>query len=535
MVTPAEAAVAARFLWGLPAFFRQPIRVDTARSILRARIERRECDFLTLARQAIYANRRSPYRQLLAIAGCDFGDLEKLVRHEGLEGALRRLFALGVYLTVDEYKGRQPVIRGSATFSVDSWLLHNPNLAVHTLGRTTGSLGSATWVPFSLANIRERAVNTLLAINAWGASEWRRAVWAVPGGSAMAHMLEFYAFGDRPSRWFSQIDPDSSELHPRYRWSARVLRLGAALARVPLARPRFVPSEDALTIARWMGDVLRAGGAPQLHTYPTAAVRVCGAATAAGIDLQGARFTTGGEPVTAARLAAIRRCGAEVLPHYGSAECGRIGEACLAPRAPDDLHLYHDFNALIQAEPDVVSRGVRPATLFVSSLRPTAQLILLNVSLGDQADVLERACGCPMEQLGWVTHVSNIRSFDKLTAAGMTFLDHDLIRVLEEVLPTRFGGAPTDYQLVEEELADGQPRLRLLVHPAVGPLDEGAVANEFLAAIGGGSGLHRIMELQWRQADVLTVERQVPRTTALGKILHLHHERRSTATSAAGR
>ena len=37
----------------------------------------------------------------------------------------------------------------------------------------------------------------------------------------------------------------------------------------------------------------------------------------------------------------------------------------------------------------------------------------------------------------------------------MTFLDSDVIRVLEEVLPARFGGGPTDFQLVEQEDDDG--------------------------------------------------------------------------------
>jgi hypothetical protein len=50
------------------------------------------------------------------------------------------------------------------------------------------------------------------------------------------------------------------------------------------------------------------------------------------------------------------------------------------------------------------------------------------------------------------------------------------------------------------------------------------VSDAFLASIGGGSGAERVMELQWRQADVLQVERQAPRATAVGKVLHLHAE-----------
>ena len=134
----------------------------------------------------------------------------------------------------------------------------------------------------------------------------------------------------------------------------------------------------------------------------------------------------------------------------------------------------------------------------MSSLRASAPLVLINVSLGDQATA-RAPCGCPLGALGWTTHLATIRSHEKLTAGGMTFLDTDLIRVLEEVLPARFGGAPTDYQLVEEEAADGRPRLRLLVHPARRPGRSGTLVDAFLSAIGAGPGGERVMELQWRE------------------------------------
>jgi hypothetical protein len=107
----------------------------------------------------------------------------------------------------------------------------------------------------------------------------------------------------------------------------------------------------------------------------------------------------------------------------------------------------------------------------------------------------------------------------------MSFLDADVIRVLEEVLPARFGGGPIDYQLLEEEVGDGEPRLRLLVHPRLGTLDGEAVADSFLSAIGGGSGVERVMELQWREAGLVRVERQAPRATTVGKVFHVHSER----------
>jgi hypothetical protein len=76
----------------------------------------------------------------------------------------------------------------------------------------------------------------------------------------------------------------------------------------------------------------------------------------------------------------------------------------------------------------------------------------------------------------------------------------------------------------------------LAIHPGVGPLDESAVRETFLDAIGGGSGGERLMQLQWRDAGVLTVARVAPRPTPSGKILHLHHERgEASARSSAPR
>jgi hypothetical protein len=136
-----------------------------------------------------------------------------------------------------------------------------------------------------------------------------------------------------------------------------------------------------------------------------------------------------------------------------------------------------------------------------------------------------------MERLGWVTHLHDIRSVEKMTAAGMTFLDVDLVRVLEETLPARFGGGPADYQLVEGEGPDGRSMLRLLVHPRVGEVPAEAVAETFLAAVSEGPGAESMMGLAWRQAGLLHVERAAPVVSSAGKVLHL----RATATDRTER
>jgi hypothetical protein len=90
------------------------------------------------------------------------------------------------------------------------------------------------------------------------------------------------------------------------------------------------------------------------------------------------------------------------------------------------------------------------------------------------------------------------------------------------MLPARFGGGPTDYQLIHDEGPEGQARVRLLVHPALGPLDPETVAEAFIGAMSQGSGAEHVMGLAWREAGLFRVERRPPQTTAAGRILHLH-------------
>jgi hypothetical protein len=508
----ADARAGVRLLRRLPAFLRRPISAEEARAALRERLDRREADFLTLARRLVYGRASSPYLPLLRMVGCEYGDLERLVRTEGPEGALDRLAAQGVYLTVDEFKGRRPIVRGNTRLSPDPRAFTNPLCARDVPGRSGGSRGPSTPVLIALDYVRECAVDTRLALDARGGGDWLKAYWGVPGVAATVVVLRLSAFGIPVVRWFSQIDPRAPGLDARYGWSAAGLRWGSRLAGRPLPAPEFVSVEDPRPIARWMADVLRAGGTPFLQTFPSSAVRVAQAALDAGIDITGTRMTMGGEPTTRARLAAIRRAGVDTLARYSSIECGPIGHGCLNPEAPDEVHLLHDLHLLVPRPGD---------DLLVSSLRMSAPLVLFNVSLGDRAVLDRRSCGCPMERLGWTTHLRGIHSVEKMTAAGMTFLDSDLVRVLEEVLPARFGGGPSDYQLAEEQDADGRPVLRLLVHPRVGEVAGAAVAETFLSALGAGGGAQHVMGLAWRQARILSVERGAPLISPAGKILHL--------------
>ena len=504
-----------RVLYRLPAYLRNPLDLAECRAIVRRRLERREGDFLDLARRSIFANRTSPYRSLLQLAGCEYGDLERLVQRDGVEEALQVLFREGVYLSVDEFKGRRPVVRGSTMIAADPYRLRNPLSVPHIWATTSGSRGTPTRIQLDLACIRDRAVNMYLALNARGGAHWRTAVWSTRG---IAPLLWYSGCGAGAARWFLQVDPSVLSLQSRFRWSIWVIIWISKLAGMPIPSPEYAPVDAPQPIIRWMVKTLRAGQVPHLWGSPSSVVRMCRVAEEAGVDLAGARFTITGEPVTDARLAVIRRVHGDAVPDYGSVDSGgSISYGCLLPDASDEVHFFSDLHALIEAEGHPFSKG----SLLISSLRPTTPFILLNVSMGDRAMITERRCGCPLEMLGWKTHLHTIRSYEKLTAGGVTFEDTDIIPLLEEVLPRSFGGGPADYQLVEEESDDGEPRLRLLVDPSVGPVDPTAVSEAFLDAIGSNSENKRDMAAQWRQTGVLRVERKAPYPTPSGKILHL--------------
>jgi hypothetical protein len=521
-----DLLLGARLLWRMPRWLRRPVTLHEARATLAERLRCRAETFLATVRRGIFAYPRRPYARLLALAGCEYGDLEGLVRHEGLEGALATLFRRGVYLTVDELKGRRPVTRGSARFEITPQQLRNPLVGRDLTLYTGGSGGRRTPVPVVFDFLRERAVDQLIEIDARGAARWRHAIWTVPGGMPLALILWYTAAGQRLDRWFLQIDPRHADLPPRYRWVQGLLRVGGFLARVDLPAPTSAPLDDPLPVARWMADCLARGETPHLWSFPSSVLRLCRAAEAAGLHLRGAQFTVSGEPLTPPRVAAIDRIGARVASVYGTAETYAIGLSCQHPRDADDMHVVSDLAALIQAGAEGDAAGFPADALLFTSLRPAAPLLLINASLGDQGQLDDHACGCPLAAVGWTRHVREIRSFEKLNAGGVTFLDVDVATVLDDLLPARFGGGPADYQLLEEEDAEGQPRVTLLVDPRLGALDEHAVAETFFTALAGIGDAERVAQLQWRQAGWLGVRRERPNLTGAGKILHLHHRRR---------
>lgn len=521
-VTLQNLRVGLRFLYHLPRYLQARIDSESATAILADRLRTRDAAFLRQLELAVFSWPESPYLPLFTRARLGYRDAVELVRKDGVEQTLRLFLKEGIYLSVDEFKGRRELIRGNHCAQVSPKSFQNPESRYMVAASSGGSRSSGTPVLFDLEFIRSCAVNSRIVHELRGGSRWEKTTWEVPGGGARFRLLKYSLYGPPIRAWFSQVDPAAGGLHPVYRWSTRAMRWGSYLSRQQLPKPLFSPISEPRPLFDWIDQVRLQGRTPLVFTFPSSAVALAQWGAACGRDLEGVQFTVSGEPITAARLETIRSLGGTVGARYGSVETGPLAYGCLNPTAPDHCHFQSDLWAVIQAGEEGAALGLRERSLLITGLDPRAPFLFLNTSMGDEAHLTNGSCGCPLENMGWNLHVSGIRSIEKLTSAGMTFAGTDVIAVLEQNLPGKYGGIPTDYQLVEEEAPDGRPLLKLLVHPRLGPLDAEAVREDFLAGLGSRTIVDRLMETAWREAGLLTVERRPPLQTKQGKVLHFH-------------
>jgi hypothetical protein len=160
---------------------------------------------------------------------------------------------------------------------------------------------------------------------------------------------------------------------------------------------------------------------------------------------------------------------------------------------------------------------------LITSLLPSTAEVLLNLEPGGYGTLEQRHCDYPLGRLGLETHLAQVRSFEKLTGAGMTYVETDLVQVLEETLPAHFAGSSADFQIVEQERPDGATRLLRLGSPRLGVIDLAAVHRLFRESLGHVSPS---MAATWCQAEPVEVVRQEPLATRSGKVFPVPGRRR---------
>lgn len=169
-----DALAGVRLLRTLPSLLRNPLTPERARTRVQQRLEQRQATFLAIAREAIYRRPMSPYLRMLEGIGCEYGDLDRLVKSDGLEAALRVLFLQGVYVNVEEFKGRRPIVRGTLTIEPDPTAFLNPFSERDVPAASSGSRGTRSATMLGLSFIRDCGAATCLAFEARGGLSWEK-------------------------------------------------------------------------------------------------------------------------------------------------------------------------------------------------------------------------------------------------------------------------------------------------------------------------------------------------------------------------
>jgi hypothetical protein len=508
-----------RFATGLRRFVQSPLSPEDCRLIVERSMRERERTFLLLLKKAVFGHGKSPYGALLRWAGVEYGDLERMVSQEGVESAIQRLFHAGVTVGLDEFKGRRPIERPGLTLEVAPEDFDNPLLAREFEVETSGTAGPRRRLAIDFDLLAYDAAHRRLLFQAHGIEGRPAGAYRAvpPDSSGIKNVLFAVKFGNPLERWFS---PTAISWRPGMFKSAVFAGVavgGGRLCGGAIPVPKHVSLEDPGPVAEWLASKAGIGTPALLSGVVNSTVRVCLAARRLSLDIAGTVFLIGGEPITEAKASLFREFGAYVCPNYAMSESGPLGGGCADREAIDEVHLYHGKIAMF-AHPRLLSDGETTVdALYLTTLLPETPKIMLNLETGDYGVLRERRCDCLLGKLGMRYHLHSIRNYEKLTTGGMHFLGSDVIALVEEALPSAYGGQPTDYQFVEVEFG-AITRLDIVVSSRVGEVDENAIVRTVLERLGSGSRSNRMMADHWAQAGTLRLVRRSPYTTSGGKI-----------------
>ncbi len=501
-------------------FLKETYTSEHCIEIIKKRMEQREENFLEIIKKGIYDNRESPYLKLLEIIDCGFGDIERLVKKIGIEKTLGKLYDSGIYLTYDEFKCRKEVVREGKTFRFKTSDFNNPNCSHHLTTGTGGTTGKSVTAPLDFRYMADTAVYGSFIHDIFDLWEIPNAIWfpVLPGSAGISSMLRNTKIGNPPSKWFSQTDREYLSPLFKNKFHTNGLTYLGRILGTRLPKPEFVELTNAAKIANWTSKMVKEYSGCLIITFMSSAVRICQAARRTGVDISGTKFILGGEPITVSKLKEITSVGAEIIPCYAFAEAGVVGYGCRQSKHIDEVHFFKDLLALIQHKRRIPGHHQPYDAFLFTSILPFAPRILLNVETGDCGTLETRQCGCGFDAVGFGDHVSNIRSFEKITSEGMNVPVSQLTNIVEEILPPIFGGNPTDYQIVETEESGSLTRLNVHVNPELRNINEKQLLETILDRLSEGKKNNLFSDI-FTQVETYQVRRIHPICSGGGKII----------------
>ncbi len=512
----------------LREFFRDQVTISKAQEEIKRALGKRDDNFLKLVQTQIYEYPASPYLILLKNAGCEFSDLQTLVRRYGIEEALAHLAREGVYFTAAEFKGKTDVVRGNVRFRVtgrdfarrDFW----PGFQIESSG--TSNRPQRGHVALDWIAIWTYSKGVFLAAHDLFSSSHAVYDNILPAPASTYSLLHNARLGIATDRWFVQRKPYIDWItHARAHWATSlVVRTGKRFG-PGFPRPELLSAREFRPILDWVSKERGRGNKCCIDVTASNGVRIAQRALDLGISLEGTTFILHGEPFTEAKRDIIERTGAPCTTRYSFSVGMQAGQGCANPAYLDDVHVNDYMVAIIPHHKALAADGPAIHPLLFTTLYPQAALLHLNVENGDYATMEKRECGCALGEVGLSSHLSRIRSYEKFTAEGWTYVYWDLYELMERVFPAEFGGGPGDYQLVEEEDENGLTRLNLLVDPSVGELDEARVCSRLQEVFVESKWGNRSVARAWQGTGTFRVKREVPHATPRGKIFPLHISR----------
>jgi hypothetical protein len=483
---------------------------------VRERFERRESDFVDIVNRAIYQHPANPCHALLRAAGCEAGDFADSVRRRGIEATLAALHREGVYLTHEEFKGRVPIARRGVEVWASPNAFANPFVKSLHEGSSSGSSGKPVRVRKGLQArlYRHSYQHFFEREHDLGGRAHVELKTILPDVTAINSTLRRARDSGVEQAWFCAGGSWREAGH--YRLATYGVLLAARAMGGRPVYPRFLAPGDFTPAALWIAERVRRGTPCWASGMTSAVTRVAAAALEHGLDIAGTKFTCGGEALTAAKRAVFEKAGATPIAGYHVSEIGVIGRACSQMTDGNRVHHFHDSIAAITYKRLAPLSEIEVDSLLFTTLLPFSPILVLNVEMDDSGVMLPARCNCLFRRAGWTTEIRDIFSYGKLTGQGMTLVGTELVGILEETLPRRFGGRPGDFQLVEREGA-GQTEMDLYVTPRLPNARPGEVFEFFFDQLRVRQG-GLPAEWSWRQSNGLRVVVAEPVVTRTGKV-----------------
>ncbi len=262
---------------------------------MREAIVSRCANFLAMCDCHLFATPGNPYRRLLDWAGYSRQRLADALNRQGLEATLVELAASGVFLDIDEFKGKKPVIRKGLRLTVDASAFDRAEAPSVTI-RSSGSRGTGMETRIGIQGLRHLATCIPPMLSYLEADHLPVVLYyPMPSVAGIVHLIIYSLGGRPPAAWFTQLEAAGWWRNGLGVKLAAILFF-ARLQGVHLPAPRFADIHRPLVMVAWLKQNCPEGAV--VSTFTGSAMHLAQAAESAHILLPPLTFIVGGEPRT---------------------------------------------------------------------------------------------------------------------------------------------------------------------------------------------------------------------------------------------